>query len=338
MGVITQIETATPKYGYTQNEIKNAVERLFDSQIIDDIFENSFIQKRYFSAPLNLLETESNFSERNKLAVRESVEILAQLIKTVQKDLDLTRLKYLLTVNSTSISTPSLEAFLINRFSNINKNVQRIPMWGLGCAGGLAGIIRSCQLCREKNDTALIMDVETCSLAYIKDDKSKSNLIASCLFGDGAACCVVKENGRGLKLLNNKTVFWRETLDMMGWDMVDEGLKVKFSRSIPDFIRNCVREEVELFLSEAAVNRNELAFLLSHPGGTKVIHALEEVFPNVNTSIVWNVLAHYGNMSSVTVMFVLSEYMKKHFRIGDKLLSLVLGPGFSCEMALFESC
>lgn len=292
---------------------------------------------RYFCLPLEDLLKERGFGERNSASAEACVKMLVQCVGAALERCSPGKIRHLITVNTTTVATPSLDAMLMNKVAEIPRDVIRTPLWGLGCAGGVAAIIRAHEFGLGPDECAIILDAEACSLAYLKNDRSRSNLVAASLFGDGAACCVVSGGGGGLRILGHRTIFWDDTLSVMGWDVTDEGLRLKLARSVPDFARDRLRDAIQGFACDNGVRVSDIRYFLSHPGGRKVIEAFEHILPETDTSITWDVLRRYGNMSSVTVFFALREYMDHHFRKGDINLSVALGPGFSCEMVLFRS-
>jgi alkylresorcinol/alkylpyrone synthase len=190
---------------------------------------------------------------------------------------------------------------------------------------------------------ALVIAVELCSLTFIRDDYSKSNFVATSLFGDGAGAVLLGGDDcriaapRMLAVAASEAITWKESLEVMGWDLNPDGLKVLFSRDIPTIVYKLAKPAVLAFLSKQGQDFASLAAFLSHPGGAKVIRAYETALeiPPEKTRHMWNVLKKFGNMSSVTVFFVLSEFMKSaDYQTGSKIFSSSLGPGFSSEMVL----
>ena len=239
-----------------------------------------------------------------------------------------------------------IDAFLFNELG-LNQFIRRTPIWGLGCAGGVAGIARACDWLKaypEKN--ALVVSVELCSLTFVRQDLSKSNLIATSLFGDGASAVLLCgdrskiRSDRMLRVLFSDSITWRNTLDVMGWDVGENGLSVVFSKSIPSITMEFARPAIVQFLTRHNLGLSDIAVLLSHPGGPKIIAALERALEmtDAQTRYMRSVQSKYGNMSSTTVLFVLNEFMRsQEFRPGMKLLSSSLGPGFSMESFVAES-
>ena len=250
------------------------------------------------------------------------------------EDIDL-----IVTVSTSGISTPSLDARLVNRLA-FRHDVQRLPVFGLGCAGGVLGLSRAAALARANPDArVLFLVVELCGLTFRPRDLSKSNIIATALFGDGAAAVVL-----GCRGGRNRPVVqcwgehtWPDSLDVMGWHVEDDGLGVLFSRDIPALIRNCLRPVTDAFLERAGCSRKDLAGFICHPGGAKVIDALEESFDLDEGDLddAREVLRCYGNMSASTVLFVLERVLNRG--IGGRHLMSALGPGFTAAFLLLDA-
>jgi alkylresorcinol/alkylpyrone synthase len=223
----------------------------------------------------------------------------------------------------------------------MRKDIRRTPIWGLGCAGGAAGLSRAFEFTRAFPDKrALVLALELCSLTFQKNDLSKSNLVASSLFADGAAAVLVSGAGTGAvgpAIVGTRSTLWYDSLDVMGWEINDQGMKVLFSRDIPSIVRTCVLPNVLEFLSGYGLSLPDLKHIIAHPGGAKVLDAYRETLQlsNGKLDIARSVLRRYGNMSSPTVFFVLDEYLRSgSIRPGDYGLVTALGPGFSSEMLL----
>lgn len=250
----------------------------------------------------------------------------------------------MLSVSSTGISTPTIDARIMNQV-DIPKDVKRTPIWGLGCMGGVAGISRAYDLIRAEGEgSALLLAVEICSLTFQNGDLSKSNLIAASLFGDGAAAVMIgyprsKEDHSAPVIIGTGSVLWPHSLDIMGWKVVDTGMEVIFSKAIPALVRSWLKETVENFLSSHGLEVRDVTHFISHPGGAKVLDALSETFNLSEEKLKYprKVLNQYGNASSCSVLFVLKEILDhERPRPGEYGLIMALGPGFSSELVLIR--
>ena len=221
----------------------------------------------------------------------------------------------------------------------LSANLKRIPVWGLGCAGGAAGVARAADYARAYPDElVLVVAAELCGLTFQVGDISKSNLVASSLFADGAAAVLIGP-GEGLEVQGSHSTTWPGTEDVMGWDLVESGLKVRFARSVPQIVMMRTRATVEKACKEHGLVPEDLRHLVIHPGGAKVIEAYEEALglESGSLDLPCEVLREYGNMSSVSVLFVLERFLESYPPgSGEYGAISALGPGFSAEHVLFR--
>jgi alkylresorcinol/alkylpyrone synthase len=221
----------------------------------------------------------------------------------------------------------------------LRADVKRLPIFGLGCAGGVLGLARAADLARAAPDSrVLLLVVELCALSFRKNDVSKSNVVATALFGDGAAAAVVSCRGDGPALGAAGEHTWPDTLDIMGWDVTEDGLKAVFSRAIPSLVRRHMRDVAGTFLARHALAFSDIDHFICHPGGAKVLDALEEAFrlPSGALAAGRSVLRDYGNMSAATVLFVLERALGAGGLPGRSLVT-TLGPGFTAGFLLLEA-
>ncbi|MGB0572215.1 MAG: 3-oxoacyl-[acyl-carrier-protein] synthase III C-terminal domain-containing protein [Alphaproteobacteria bacterium] len=213
--------------------------------------------------------------------------------------------------------------------------MQRLPVFGLGCAGRVSGLVRAAQMAANQPDArVLYLVVELCGLTFRVNDTSKSNIIATALFGVGAAgtSLVCQQSGPAIAGWAEHT--WEDSLDVMGWEVGDDGLGVLVSRDIPNLVRTRLREPAYAFLERHRLGPQDITRHASHPSGAKVLDALEEVFvlPKGDLVITRDILRRFGNMSAATVMFVLAETLREGLP-GNWLMS-AMGPGFTASFAL----
>ena len=343
--VVKAVGVTAPQNSLLQTEARQFAAEIFAGKMKNlekllDVFENSAIESRHFAKELEWYTKEHSFPEANAAFLQEA-EILAEeacrqaLLKSGLREEDIGMIIY---VTSTGIATPSLEVKLIQKLG-LPLNIRRLPIWGLGCAGGVAGLARARELCKILDGKAvLVVAVELCSLTFQLGDTSKANLIAVSLFADGAAAAVVAWENEGLSLLNSYSSLFPDTEDIMGWDLVDTGFKVRFSRDIPALVRG----HLPLLVLEATacwgIDFEKIRHYIVHPGGAKVLEAYADSL-SLGCGKLYNacrVLNNYGNMSSVTVLFVLERFLAATPRSEDLGLMLALGPGFSAEQLLFE--
>ncbi|HLL39072.1 MAG TPA: 3-oxoacyl-[acyl-carrier-protein] synthase III C-terminal domain-containing protein, partial [Rubrobacteraceae bacterium] len=244
-------------------------------------------------------------------------------------------------VSTTGIATPSLDSRLIFRLG-MSENIRRVPIWGLGCAGGAAGLARASEYARAYSEKpVLLVGVELCGLTFLKGDRSKSNLIATSLFADGAAAVLLggEQLGAGPELRGSYSTTWPGTEDVMGWDVVDDGLKVRFAKSVPVIVHEKMRGNLETACASLDLGLEDLRHFVLHPGGPKVLEAYEDTLGigRGNLELSWEILREYGNMSSVSVLFVLERFLEEYPQASGEYGTIsALGPGFSAEHVLFR--
>jgi alkylresorcinol/alkylpyrone synthase len=253
---------------------------------------------------------------------------------------------HLVFVSSTGLATPSIDALLANRLG-CRVDMRRTPIWGLGCAGGAAGLSRARDFARADSSARVLMiALELCSLTFQPEDVSKRNVIAASLFGDGAAAALVvgsdvapaaRASHRPLELVASQSILWKDTLDVMGWTIDGDGLHVVFSRDIPAIVREHVRPSLAAFLDREGLAFGDVAHLVTHPGGVKVLAAYAETLGLAPETLTHAraVLRDYGNMSSPSCLFVLERYLDAgDIEKSERAVVAALGPGFSAEYVL----
>lgn len=331
------LSVANPPHVLQQSEVARRAGELFGGNLasfdrLRPVYENAEIDTRYSCVPIEWYQEVHGFGERNSLFLSNAVDLLEQAATNAMKKagISIEDIDGIVAVSSSGIATPSLDALLMERMP-FRRDVQRLPIFGLGCAGGVIGLARTAQMARSQpGKVFLYMVVELCGLTFRSRDFSKSNLIATALFGDGAAAAVVSTDLQGdAEICNAGEHTWKDSLDIMGWDVTDDGLSVIFSRDIPTHVRTLMGGAVEDYLKREGLSREEHAHFLSHPGGAKVLDALEHLFglPEGGLHHSRETLRNFGNMSAATVMFVVQAAIRDGLK-GRALLS-TLGPGFT---------
>ncbi len=349
MPKISSIARALPPYRVDQDSIRQFVSRLFQRSDLEvdrmmDIFENASIKTRYFSVPIDWFNSERTFLEKNEKYVTMSSQLGAESSLACLKAAGLAPddIDYLIFVSTTGLATPSIDARLIN-ILKMRPDIHRTPIWGLGCAGGAAGLSHAYHyLVGHPKERVLLVAVELCGLTFQQNDFSKSNFVATALFGEGASAVLIEGDAvasGGIEILGTGSTFWPDSLDVMGWNLQNTGMQVVFSRSIPDIIRKKAQENFVSFLSKHNLTLDEISYLIFHPGGAKVLEAYTNALnlSNGKLDICRDVLRDYGNMSSVSVLFVLEEHLKKYpTGTGKYGVISALGPGFCAENLLVK--
>ena len=347
---IVSIATALPPYRVDQNEAKAFVSELFGPYRADlnrllPLFDHAGIKSRYFSVPSDWFGQKHTPGETNRIYIQAATDLGAQASRELLENTGTApeEIDYIIYINTTGLATPSIDARLINVL-NLRRNIRRTPIWGLGCAGGTAGLSHAYHyLLGHPGHRVLVVAVELCGLTFVPDDYSKSNLVACALFGDGAAAALVcgdEVESDGLNILDTQSTFYPDSLEVMGWNIGSRGMQVVFDKKIPSIVLEHASNELDIFLNEHQLERDNIAQFLYHPGGTKVIEAYESAY-GVNGDRLENsrsTLRDFGNMSSVTVFFVIERYLNRNGtnRSGYGVIS-ALGPGFCSESLLVES-
>ncbi|PIC03902.1 type III polyketide synthase [Anoxybacillus flavithermus] len=350
MPSIVAVELAELPYRVSQNEVMVAIKRMFQHRYehIDrllSIFEHDHIQSRSFVQPLHWYMTPHSFAEKNELYIEHAVQYGKEAIERClhRGNIPFEDIEAIFFISTTGIATPSIEARIMNELP-FSIHTKRIPIWGLGCAGGAAGIARAVDYCRAyPKAKVLVLAVEFCSLTFQLEDVSKSNLIGTSLFADGVGCaCVVGDDVQlqriAPQVIDMQSIFMRNMEDVMGWDIKDNGFYVVFSRHIPTLIRQSIGEIVELFLRKNGIYVSQIEHFVVHPGGKKVLDAYQDglhIDEHKLTHAI-HVLRQYGNMSSVTVLAVLQRFLQQPITQQQHGLMMAMGPGFSCELLLLK--
>jgi alkylresorcinol/alkylpyrone synthase len=339
---ILALATAVPRFPLAQAEVATRAERLFPGMKPDllarlmPVYDNAGIATRYSCVPGDWYERPHGWAEKNALYLEHAVDLLDGAARRAlgRAGLGVWQIDAVVAVSTTGIATPSLDALLMERLG-LRRDAARLPIFGLGCAGGVMGLSRAGALAGR--GTALLLVVELCALTFRRSDQSKSNVVASALFGDGAAAVVIGAGGSGPEIVATGEHTWPASLDIMGWSVEDDGLGVVFSRDIPSLTRTDFRRAAETFLAAHGLALSDIDAFVCHPGGAKVLDALEDAFalPAGGLAEARSVLRDFGNMSAVTVFFVL-ERMLAAGKSGRMLLS-ALGPGFTAAFALVHA-
>lgn len=354
---IVSIGTYQPPYTLQQTNAEELTRELFYEKFPRlerylKVFETGDIETRHFCVPAEWHRTEHTFEERNnlyiELATNYSVEVIKACLQNkafLHTPITTEDIDAIIFVSSTGISTPSIDARVMNRLP-FSDRLKRIPLWGLGCAGGAAGVSRAYDFCKAHPQAkVLVVCVELCSLTFQQNDFSKSNLIGASLFADGAACILVcgediaiPTNKRTPSILTTGSKWMPDSENVMGWNIKNNGLHVVFQKSIPSIITSWLGPFIEQFLAEQQLYSEQLNHFIAHPGGKKVLKAYEDTLylSEQKTDISREILRHHGNMSSPTVLYVLEQFMLRECNINDTGLLVALGPGFCAEAVLLK--
>lgn len=342
---LLSLATAVPAHVLRQADVRDIGRIIFSKtperfERLVPVYGNAGIETRYSCVPLEWYLNPHGWRDRSSLFVKHAVDLLERgtLACLERAGLHIEDVDAIVACSTSGIATPSLDALIMERLG-MRRDVRRLPIFGLGCAGGVLGLARAVEMARvAPKDRVLFLVVELCGLTFRRNDNSKSNVIATALFGDGAAAALISCEGDGPVLVASGEYTWCDTLDIMGWRVRDDGFGVLFSRDIPALVRNEYRPALDRFLARNNLTLADIGVFLCHPGGAKVLTALEEAFelPSCGLTHSREVLRQYGNMSAATVMFVL-EHALCNGELPHRSLLSSLGPGFTAAFLLMEN-
>lgn len=331
--------TAVPPFELDQREIAGFAREVFAERYPDfermvSVFYSAGICKRHIVKPRDWYYSPHHWPDRTEAYIEgaEALFIDAANKALEQAGCTAEEIDTIITVSSTGIATPSLEARLAG-VMGFRSDASRVPVFGLGCAGGAAGLSLAARLAEARpGSTVLMVAVEICSVAFRLDELNKANIVATALFADGAAAAVLRAGETGLCHIEGAGEHtWPDTLNIMGWDVDPEGLGVIFDREIPPFAEKHFGPAIEGILARMGLTKADVGRFCCHPGGSKVIQALEETLSLERRTLDHEraVLADYGNMSAPTVFFVLERLIKAG--LPERTAMTALGPGFSAH-------
>ncbi len=346
---IAAVGSALPPHYYDQDALieafkKHWAKRHFNLDRLEQLHRNVLVGGRHLALPIEEYDDLETWGMANNAWIRVAQEVGERAIREALERSNLTvdDIDCLFTVTVTGVATPSLDARLMNRLG-LPSRVKRLPIFGLGCVAGTAGIARAADYVRGFPDhVAVLLSVELCSLTLQREDLSIPNLIASGLFGDGAAAAVVVGEDRqtdGPRVVDTRSIFYPDSEDVMGWDISETGFRIVLSADVPEVVRRHLRGDDDAFLQEHGLNRSDIGVWISHPGGPKVLEAMQETLelPDSALESSWRSLREVGNLSSTSVLLVLEEALhQRSHQAGEFGLMLAMGPGFCSELVLLR--
>jgi alkylresorcinol/alkylpyrone synthase len=346
---IAAVGSAVPQHYYDQETLLAAFRRHWATrhhnlERLEELHRNVLVGGRHLALEIEAYERLDGWGAANHAWIRVAQEVGERAVRDAltSAGLAVEEVDALFFVTVTGVATPSIDARLMNRLG-LRPQVKRVPIFGLGCVAGAAGVARAADYVRAfPDEIAVLLSVELCSLTLQREDLSVPNLIASGLFGDGAAAAIVVGNGRpagGPRVLATRSVFYPDSERVMGWDISESGFRIVLSAEVPEVVRKYLRTDVDAFLAEHDLTRDDIAAWVSHPGGPRVLEAMQEAL-ELNPSALesaWRSLREVGNLSSTSVLLVLKETMEDNAPApGSYGLMLALGPGFCSEFVLLQ--
>ena len=347
LATVASVGAAFPPNYYDQDTLLAAFRlhwatRHFNLDRLEALHRNVLVGGRHLALPMAEYERLTGFGDANQAWLRVAQEVGETAIRRALDAAGLapTEVDALFSVTVTGVATPSIDARLVNRLG-MRSDVKRVPIFGLGCVAGAAGIARAADYLHAfPEQVAVLLSVELCSLTLQRDDLSVPNLIASGLFGDGAAAVVLGGRRRGLpgpRVVATRSVFYPDTERVMGWDVTDGGLRIVLSADVPEVVRGFLRRDVDAFLADHGLSRDRITTWIAHPGGPKVLVAMAEALELGEAALepAWRTLREVGNLSSTSVLLVLQDAMRApRPPSGSYGMILAMGRGFCSELVL----
>jgi len=351
MAYIVNAVCAYPENIVRQDEVRRILKRLWpdQGQAIHRFSESTAVASRHFSLPLKEYGKLGHVGERNTLWKKVALYLQRKNLQHLhdKTNFDFSEVGLVSSATTTGLAVPSLEALIMNHFP-FSSTTKRMPLFGLGCLAGVAGMNRvNDYLQGHKDKSAILMVTELCSLTFQFKDCSIQNIIGSALFGDGsAAVLMVGENHplaekASFEIVQNESIFYNHTERIMGWDMVEHGFQIVLSNDIPDLVHTHVGRNIDEFLEKNYLSRSDVKFFIAHPGGPKVLEALTATLGRSKEDfrLSWESLKDRGNTSAASVVNVLEHSINRtDIKKGSYGLMMAMGPAFSLELSLVKKC
>ena len=346
---IASVASAFPENYYDQQVLTDALKndwrhRLPNPDILDRLDESMKVEGRYLVHTLDFYENLTTWGQANNAWIDHALELGEEaLCKALHAaGMKPKELSAIYVTSVTGIAAPSIDARLVNRMG-LSPNIKRIPIFGLGCVAGAAGIARAADYVHGYPDqAAALLSVELCSLTLQRDDLSMAHLISALLFGDGAAATIIvgsKRKSDGPEILATKSIFYPHTERVMGWDISEKGFRIVLSPEVPDTVVKHLGKDVDAFLAEQGHKRSDIKTWVMHTGGPKVLEATATALDLQEKDLAasWECLRKVGNISSTSVLLVLEDvYMNRRPEPGSLSILAAMGPGFCSELDLLR--
>ncbi len=346
---IASAASAFPSNIYSQQEITAALrsqwsEALDKPELLDRLHSRCGVSRRHLTLPIEQYKELRTWGDANNHWIEAAQELGQTAICRAFTPLGLTPqdIDALYFVSVTGVSSPSIDARLVSRMK-LSPQIKRVPIFGLGCVAGAAGIARAADYVRGfPGEIAVLLSVELCSLTWQREDLSVANLISSGLFGDGTAAVVIAGANTGLagpEVVATRSVFYPNTEKVMGWDISEEGFRIVLSEDVPKMVTEHLREDVDTFLSELHLSRHDISSWIIHTGGPKILDAITTALelPEDALEASWECLERVGNLSSASVLVVLQDFLAhRRGAPGSYSVLAAMGPGFCSELILLR--
>jgi alkylresorcinol/alkylpyrone synthase len=346
---IAGVASALPQHKYDQRVLLQALQKNWGPKLSNPLFLERVqahvgVETRYLALPVEEYYGLTRWGAANNhwIEVAQELGQKALCCALARAGLSTEDLGALFFVSVTGISSPSIDARLVNRMS-LPVNIKRVPIFGLGCVAGAAGIARAADyVLAYPKQVAAVLAVELCSLTLQQEDISIANIISSGLFGDGAGAVLVagaERKAAGPEILATKSIFYPNSEHVMGWDISEKGFRIVLSREVPVVVEQNLAPDVDAFLEEQGLSRADIGTWVLHTGGPRVLEATAKALDLKEGAlqVSWDCLRRTGNLSSASVLLVLEEYMtKRRPAAGTYSILAAMGPGFCSELVLLR--
>ena len=345
---ITSVAKQLPKYTRSTKDILpylktwlSGQNKRFQRKVLK-IFENAGVDRRYSIMDAEEVFENTSFEEKNDIYTKEVIKLAEKaLLKSLEKvSLQPGDIDYIITVSCTGIMIPSLDAYLINNLK-MKQNIVRLPVTEMGCVAGVSGMIYAHNFLKANpNKRAALIAVESPTATFQLEDFSMVNIVSTAIFGDGAASVILSsyEDEKGPEIIDEEMYHFYNAEHMMGFKLRNTGLQMVLDKSVPETISEHFPQIIFPFLKRNNITIEDVDHLIFHPGGKKIVQTVEDLFGSLGKNIndTREVLKEYGNMSSVTVLYVLERFMERKLPKGDTGLMLSFGPGFTAQRILLK--
>lgn len=352
MSHLAAVSGVLPQHRHSQPEVTAAFSEVLGAHgvtrnLLERVHANAGVSHRHLALPLERYAALADFGEANTEFIRVAVDLGAEAVGQALQSAGLrpTDVDLVVSTTVTGVAVPPMEARVAARLG-LRTDVKRVPMFGLGCVAGAAGVARLHDyLLGHPDDVAVLLSVELCSLTMQRDDTSVANLVASGLFGDGAAAVVMvgrnRADGTGLpRVVATRSRLYPDSERAMGWDVAASGLRIVLGVEVPELVRTNVRGDVDGFLADHGLSRADIGWWVTHPGGPKVLEAMAEALEldRDALALTWRSLDQIGNLSSASVLHVLADTLRERPPApGSHGVLMAMGPGFCLELVLLRA-
>jgi alkylresorcinol/alkylpyrone synthase len=349
MAKIVAVQTSFPEHRTSQENIQKLLGDMWPDKktYIKQFSDSSTVKNRDLAIPLSDYQELGDIGKRNNVWMKVALELQEKNLKKLflKTNVDIKSISQIVSTSVTGLSIPTIEAKLMNKFE-FSENTKRVPIFGLGCLGGVAGINRLNDYLKFRpKEAGLLLATELCTLTFQFHDKSVANLVGTSLFGDGAAALLMVGDEHPLakdaifEIIDGDSYFYPNTERIMGWDVIGSGFQIVLSGDVPNIVTTKISKNLNSFLTKTDKVLNDIKFMVSHPGGPKVLEALVDVTKKTKEhfQFSWDSLRDHGNMSSVSVLHVMEQTIEKtNLEKESYGLMLAMGPAFCSELALIK--